>query len=123
MKFFVGLGKCENTHTNIQKRFIENIYIYIWTVNIYRKWLKMETLFQITDPVHDVRFAPNLGRSYFLLAIAARELSIVSMKVQRYDMIVEGFSEPLIDIIIFIISCSGFSPFVPTSLTIFMSNT
>jgi len=50
-----------------------------------RKFLKSETVYVVTEPVHDVRFAPNLGRSYHLLAIAARDLTIVSMKMPRKD--------------------------------------
>ena len=32
------------------------------------------------EPVHDVAFAPNFGRSYHLLAIASRDVKIVSLK-------------------------------------------
>ncbi|XP_012934880.1 nucleoporin SEH1 isoform X2 [Aplysia californica] len=56
------------------------VHIYEYS-DTARKWLKVETLHLITEPVHDVRFAPNLGRSYHLLAIAARDLTIVSMKI------------------------------------------
>lgn len=28
----------------------------------HRKWQRLETLMAITDAVHDVAFAPNLGR-------------------------------------------------------------
>jgi nucleoporin SEH1 len=45
-----------------------------------RKWQKVETIFMVTEPVHDVRFAPNLGRTYHLLAIAARDLTILLLK-------------------------------------------
>jgi len=61
-----------------------HIYEYSETA---RKWLKVETLFNVTEPVHDVRFAPNLGRSFQLLAIAARDLTIVSMKINRKESI------------------------------------
>ena len=40
----------------------------------------METIFKVTEPVHDVKFAPNLGRSYHLLAIAAKDLTILCLK-------------------------------------------
>ena len=46
-----------------------------------RRWLKVETHSAATsEPVHDIAFAPNLGRSYHVLAIASKELKIISMK-------------------------------------------
>ena len=33
-----------------------------------------------SEPVHDLAFAPNFGRSYHLLAIASRDVKIVSLK-------------------------------------------
>ena len=35
----------------------------------------------INDAVHDIAFAPNIGRSYFVLAVATnKDLRIISMK-------------------------------------------
>lgn len=45
-----------------------------------RKWHRVETLMAITDAVHDVAFAPNLGRSYHLLAIASKDVRIMMLK-------------------------------------------
>jgi len=45
-----------------------------------RKWLKVEAIAGATDPVHDLSFAPNFGRSYHLLAIASRDVKVVSLK-------------------------------------------
>lgn len=50
----------------------------------FRKWTKVETIVAVTDPVHDVAFAPNLGRSYHLLAIASKELKIISLTPLGY---------------------------------------
>ncbi|PVD21500.1 hypothetical protein C0Q70_19674 [Pomacea canaliculata] len=50
-----------------------------------RKWNKVETVVMVAEPVHDVCFAPNLGRSYHLLAIASKDLSIISLKPLRKD--------------------------------------
>lgn len=36
--------------------------IFIICLDLHRKWQKVETLNAITEPVHDVEFAPNLGR-------------------------------------------------------------
>lgn len=53
-------------------------------VNVFRKWTKVETIVAVTDPVHDVAFAPNLGRSYHLLSIASKELKIISLAPLGY---------------------------------------
>lgn len=45
-----------------------------------RKWHRVETLMAITDAVNDVAFAPNLGRSYHLLAIASKDVRIMMLK-------------------------------------------
>ncbi|BFZ12952.1 hypothetical protein BsWGS_15991 [Bradybaena similaris] len=55
-----------------------------------RKWQKVETIFMVTEPVHDVRFAPNLGRSYHLLAVASRDLTIFSLKTIRKEGVNSG---------------------------------
>ncbi len=46
-----------------------------------RRWMRVETLTSVTDAVHDLAFAPNVGRSYSLLAVAAsKDLRIVTLK-------------------------------------------
>uniref|UniRef100_A0A914UNS9 Nucleoporin SEH1 n=1 Tax=Plectus sambesii TaxID=2011161 RepID=A0A914UNS9_9BILA len=45
-----------------------------------RKWFKVETLPEVSDPVCDVAFAPSVGRSYHLLAVASRNVHIFSLK-------------------------------------------
>ncbi|GAB6030407.1 Nucleoporin SEH1 [Chamberlinius hualienensis] len=45
-----------------------------------RKWLRVETVMSIADPVHDIAFAPSLGRSFYLLAVASREVNIISLR-------------------------------------------
>ena len=37
----------------------------------------------VTDAVHDVAFAPNLGRSFHLLGIATKTLKIISFDPLR----------------------------------------
>ena len=46
----------------------------------FRKWTKVETLMLITDSVRDVAFCPNLGRSYHMLAVASKDVRIVTLK-------------------------------------------
>jgi len=69
------------------------VHIYEYSDSA-RKWLKLETLYAVSDPVHDVRFAPDLGRSFHLLAIAAKELTIVSMKINRKENETSSMSKP-----------------------------
>ena len=50
---------------------------------IFRKWSKVETIMTITEPVRDVAFAPNLGRSYHMLAIASKDVKVITLKPLR----------------------------------------
>ena len=46
-----------------------------------RRWVRVESIMTISDPVHDIAFAPNIGRSYLVLAVATnKDLRIISMK-------------------------------------------
>lgn len=45
-----------------------------------RKWQKIHSIVGIAfDPVHDVSFAPNLGRSYHVLAVASKDVDIIQL--------------------------------------------
>lgn len=62
------------------------IFIYDnFKVNCFfiRKYAKAETLLTVTDPVHDIAFAPNLGRSFHILAIATKDVRIFTLKPVR----------------------------------------
>lgn len=57
--------------------------VFIFEYSEYnRKWTKTETLANVTcnDPVHDLAFAPNCGRSYHVLAVASKDVSIFNLK-------------------------------------------
>lgn len=45
-----------------------------------RKCTKIETLNEVTEPVHDIAFAPNVGRSFHTLAVASKCLYIFNLK-------------------------------------------
>jgi nucleoporin seh1 len=45
-----------------------------------RRWVKIEVISFVNDPVHDIAFAPNVGRSCHLLGIASRDVKIISIK-------------------------------------------
>jgi nucleoporin SEH1 len=45
-----------------------------------RKWQKIHSIVGIVyEPVHDVAFAPNLGRSYHVLAVASKDVDIIHL--------------------------------------------
>ncbi|XP_023020318.1 nuclear pore complex protein Nup44A [Leptinotarsa decemlineata] len=54
------------------------VFIFEYNENS-RRWTKLETLSTITDPVHDIAFSPNLGRSYHILAVASKDVKIVNL--------------------------------------------
>ncbi|KAG8237468.1 hypothetical protein J437_LFUL015687 [Ladona fulva] len=45
-----------------------------------RRWSRTESLSSIQDAVHDVAFAPNPGRSRHLIAVATRDVRIISLR-------------------------------------------
>uniref|UniRef100_A0A671ESZ1 Nucleoporin SEH1 n=1 Tax=Rhinolophus ferrumequinum TaxID=59479 RepID=A0A671ESZ1_RHIFE len=55
-----------------------------------RKYAKAETLMTVTDAVHDIAFAPNLGRSYHILAIATKDVRIFTLKPVRKELTSSG---------------------------------
>ncbi|XP_008523523.1 nucleoporin SEH1 isoform X1 [Equus przewalskii] len=55
-----------------------------------RKYAKAETLMTVTDPVHDISFAPNLGRSFHILAIATKDVRIFTLKPVRKELSSSG---------------------------------
>lgn len=57
------------------------VMVYEFNENL-RRWNKIDSLQDVTDPVNDLSFAPNLGRSYHLLGIASKDLKVVSLEPQ-----------------------------------------
>jgi len=45
-----------------------------------RRWSLVETFSTITAAVHDIAFAPNIGRSYHVLAIAGKDLRMITLR-------------------------------------------
>uniref|UniRef100_A0A672NE84 Nucleoporin seh1-like n=1 Tax=Sinocyclocheilus grahami TaxID=75366 RepID=A0A672NE84_SINGR len=60
------------------------VQIYEYNENT-RKYAKAETLMTVTDPVHDITFAPNLGRSFHVLAIATKDVRIFKLVPLRRE--------------------------------------
>ncbi|XP_054281749.1 nucleoporin SEH1 isoform X2 [Macrosteles quadrilineatus] len=48
-----------------------------------RRWTKTDSVASVCDAVHDITFAPNLGRSYHLLAVATKDVRILMLKPRQ----------------------------------------
>lgn len=55
------------------------VFIFAYSENA-RKCVKVDTINDITDPVTDLSFAPNAGRTFHILAVASKDLYIVNIK-------------------------------------------
>lgn len=55
------------------------VFLFSYSENA-RKCVKVETVNDITDPVTDVAFAPNAGRTFHMLAVASKDLYIVNIR-------------------------------------------
>ena len=55
------------------------VFVYEYAEST-RRWLRIDAFTAMTDLVHDIAFAPNLGRSYHVLAIASKELKVLALK-------------------------------------------
>jgi len=51
-----------------------------------RRWTKTDSVSSVCDAVHDIAFAPNLGRSYHLLAVATKDVRILTLKPRQDGM-------------------------------------
>jgi len=60
--------------------------VKIWEYNeAFRKWMHVETLTgnkPHTGPIHDVCWAPNMGRTYHLIATASKDQTVKIWKLQ-----------------------------------------
>ncbi|XP_075070503.1 centrosomal protein of 192 kDa [Mixophyes fleayi] len=75
----------DDTSPNIMGK----VQIYEYNENT-RKYVKAETFMTVTDPVHDISFAPNLGRSFHILAVASKDVRIFTMKPLRKELTSSG---------------------------------
>jgi nucleoporin SEH1 len=54
--------------------------VFVFEYSEYnRRWTKTENI-NVTEPVHSIEFAPNVGRSYHVLAVASKDVSIFNLK-------------------------------------------
>ncbi|CAG9795474.1 unnamed protein product [Diatraea saccharalis] len=45
-----------------------------------RRWTRTDCLSSVLEPVNDIAFAPNLGRSFHLLAVATKDVRIIKIE-------------------------------------------
>ena len=68
----------------------------VWTFEDSR-WQKELILDQHTEAVHDVAWAPSMGRSYHLIATAGRGLYFkVTVSIESFDFGAKAFSDRFI---------------------------
>lgn len=68
---------------------VAKVQIFEYNENT-RKYAKAETLMTVTDPVHDIAFAPILGRSFHILAIATKDVRTFTLKPVRKELTSSG---------------------------------
>ncbi|XP_047536372.1 nucleoporin SEH1 [Vanessa atalanta] len=57
----------------------EKVFIYEYSESS-RRWTRTECLSSVVEPVNDLAFAPNLGRSFHLLAVATKDVRIIKIE-------------------------------------------
>jgi len=74
----IAIGSDDKSNTTSSKVFICEYSA------IYRRWAKTKSVSSVSHPVHDISFAPILGRSFYLLAIATNNIRILKIKHVLY---------------------------------------
>jgi len=72
----LAVGSDESNSSNSSQG---KVSVYEYSEN-NRRWHRVETFNNVNDPVHDIAFAPNIGRSYHVLAIGSKDLRIFTLK-------------------------------------------
>ena len=70
----IAAGSDESSQTTGGK-----VFIFEYSENA-RRWAKTETIQFINEPVHDIAFAPHVGRSYHILSVASNDVHIINLK-------------------------------------------
>ncbi|KAI5634964.1 nucleoporin SEH1 [Phthorimaea operculella] len=55
------------------------VFIYEYS-EAQRRWTRTDCLSSVQEPVNDLAFAPNLGRSFHLLAVATKDVRIIKIE-------------------------------------------
>lgn len=69
----IAVGSDDNNAANGGK-----VIIFEYSENS-RRWTKIDTI-NVSEDVHDIAFAPSIGRSFHILAVASKELQIFNLK-------------------------------------------
>lgn len=56
-----------------------NRIVILHYLSLVRRWNKIDCAVSVSDPVHDLAFAPRLGRSFDLLAIATKDIKLLTI--------------------------------------------
>lgn len=70
----IVVGSDDNSNTTNGKVFICQYS------DVSSRWAKAQSITTIAHPVHDMIIAPNLGRSFQLLAIATNNVRILKLR-------------------------------------------
>lgn len=75
----IAVGSDDNNNSG------SKVLIYEYSEN-HRSWQRLENVTPINDSVHDIAFAPNVGRSYDLLGVATtKDVKILSIALKRVE--------------------------------------
>lgn len=86
----IAVGSDDNSN-------ITNSKVFICEYNeVSRRWAKTESVTSCAHPVHDMIFAPNMGRSFYLLAVATNNVRILKLKPIVYVLNYKFISEKLV---------------------------
>ncbi|EGW15115.1 Nucleoporin SEH1 [Cricetulus griseus] len=71
------------------RKAMAKVQIFEYNENT-KKYAKAEILMTVTDPVHDIAFAPNSERSFHILAIATKYVRIFTLKPVSKELTSSG---------------------------------
>ncbi|XP_041984563.1 nucleoporin SEH1 [Aricia agestis] len=74
----VGSDEPNTTNTSQDKTCNGKVFIYEYS-EASRRWTRTDCLSSVLEPVNDLAFAPNLGRSFHLLAVATKDVRIIKI--------------------------------------------
>ncbi|XP_026320870.1 nucleoporin SEH1 [Hyposmocoma kahamanoa] len=79
---------CDEPNTSTAVASVQNdkgnlcngkVFIYEYS-EASRRWTRTDCLSSVQEPVNDIAFAPNLGRSFHLLAVATKDVRIIKIE-------------------------------------------
>lgn len=70
----IAVGSDDNSNITRSKVFICEYN------EVSRRWVQTESVTSVVHPVHDMTFAPNMGWSFNLLAVATNNVKILKLK-------------------------------------------